>query len=284
LAERNLDAEESVVRGGGDSRTAKGCAKVELKRRPVDDAMVNKGKKPDGPDLVEGVPAADLTNQGMISGHVGDEAVLLARVGEAIFALSAKCTHYGGPLGKGVVSGETVRCPWHHACFSLRTGEAIRAPAIDPVARWRTEVLGDRIFVREKLPKVPLARPAMKGKSGPGGNFVIVGGGAAGFAAAERLRREGFGGNLVVLSADDAPPVDRPNLSKDFLAGKALSTLIRKHTCARPRAGMVRGGRNGLPGLRSIRAPQARLNPPYADALCFRHDSGGLSRSARHRP
>ena len=183
--------------------------------------MANKGKKPDGPDLVGGVPAADLTNQGMISGHVGDEAVLLARVGEEIFALSAKCTHYGGPLGKGVVSGETVRCPWHHACFSLRTGEAIRAPAIDPVARWRTEVWGDRIFVREKLPMVSLAPPAMKGKPGPGSNFVIVGGGAAGFAAAERLRREGFGGNLVVLSADDAPPVDRPNLSKDFLAGKA---------------------------------------------------------------
>ena len=181
--------------------------------------MANQGKRPTGPDLAEGVPIGDLKDGGMISGRVGEEAVLLARVGDEIFATSARCTHYGGPLGKGVLSGETVRCPWHHACFSLRTGEALRAPAIDPIARWRTEVSDERIFVREKLPKA--APAAMKSTSTTGGRFVIVGGGAAGFAAAERLRREGFDGELTILSADDDPPVDRPNLSKDFLAGKA---------------------------------------------------------------
>ena len=119
-------------------------------------------------------------------------------MGEEIFAISAKCTHYGGPLGEGVTSGETVRCPWHHACFSLRTGEALRAPAIDPVARWRVERSADRIFVREKLPKAAPAAAAPRPRtSGTGGRFVIVGGGAAGFAAAERLRREGFGGDVA---------------------------------------------------------------------------------------
>ena len=158
----------------------------------------------------------------MISGHVGEEPVLLVRLGEEILAIGSKCTHYGGPLGEGVVSGDTVRCPWHHACFSLRTGEAIRAPAFDPVPCWRAEVLGDQIVVREKLPKPSAETASIQ----PDARFVIVGGGAAGFAAAEMLRREGFAGELVVLSSDAERPVDRPNLSKDFLAGKAPESWV----------------------------------------------------------
>jgi NADPH-dependent 2,4-dienoyl-CoA reductase/sulfur reductase-like enzyme/nitrite reductase/ring-hydroxylating ferredoxin subunit len=180
--------------------------------------MAKKTKKP---DLAAGIPTADLADGDMISGRVGKEAVLIARVAEEIFAISAKCTHYGGPLGEGVTSGDTVRCPWHHACFSLRTGEALRAPAIDPVARWRVERSGDRIFVREKLPNAEGPRLSRASRHWADGRFVIVGGGAAGFAAAERLRREGFEGEVVILSADEEPPVDRPNLSKDFLAGNA---------------------------------------------------------------
>lgn len=183
--------------------------------------MAAHSNAPTGPDLAEGLPVANLRDGDMVSGHVGKEAVLLARHRDEFFAVGAKCTHYGGPLGKGVMSGDTVRCPWHHACFSLRTGEAIRAPAFDPVARWRVETLGDRIFVREKSPKVPQDATSGKDSVAAGGRFVIVGGGAAGFAAAERLRRENFGGEVMILSADAHPPVDRPNLSKDFLAGKA---------------------------------------------------------------
>jgi NADPH-dependent 2,4-dienoyl-CoA reductase/sulfur reductase-like enzyme/nitrite reductase/ring-hydroxylating ferredoxin subunit len=180
--------------------------------------MATQSDEPAGPDLAEGVPSASLPDGGMISGHVGKEPVILARLGEEIFAIGGKCTHYGGPLGEGIVSGETVRCPWHHACFSLRTGEAVRAPAFDPVPCWRVERAGDRIVVREKLPKAAVGAP---GERVEAERFVVVGGGAAGFAAAERLRREGFGGEVVVLSADTGPPVDRPNLSKDYLAGKA---------------------------------------------------------------
>jgi len=159
-----------------------------------------------GPDLTEGVPAASLPDGGMISGHVGEEPVLLVRLGEEILAIGSKCMHDGGPLGEGVVSGDTIRCPWHHACFSLRTGEAIRAPAFDPVACWRAEVLGDRMVVREKLPKPSAETASIQ----PDARFVIVGGGAAGFAAAEMLRREGFAGELVVLSSDgDRPWIGR---------------------------------------------------------------------------
>ena len=103
-------------------------------------------------DLTQGVAASALTEGGLILGRVGDEEVVLARSGGELFAIRAHCSHYRGPLVKGLVVGDTVRCPWHHACFSLRTGEALRAPALDPIACWRVEQEGDRIFVREKLP------------------------------------------------------------------------------------------------------------------------------------
>ena len=186
-----------------------------------------------GPDLAQGVPAADLPNGSMLAGHVGDEAVLLARCGTEIFAIGATCTHYGGPLVDGLMVGDTVRCPWHHACFSLRTGEALRAPAFAPVPCWTVEQRDGRIFVRVKA-EAPAAAKVARAAPGAGspGRIVIVGGGAAGFAAAETLRRHGYGGSIVMLSSEDAPPVDRPNLSKDYLAGNAPEDWVplRQHS------------------------------------------------------
>jgi apoptosis-inducing factor 3 len=179
-------------------------------------------KKLEGPDLTQGVPLADIAEDGMLLGHAAGEAVLVARSGDAVFAIGAECTHYHGPLAEGLRVGDTVRCPWHHACFSLRTGEALRAPALDPVARWRVEQRDATVFVRDKLRPAPAAgrMQTAAGRSAPG-SVVIVGGGAAAAAAAEMLRREGYSGPLVMLSADADPPYDRPNLSKDYLAGNA---------------------------------------------------------------
>ncbi|RWN29851.1 FAD-dependent oxidoreductase [Mesorhizobium sp.] len=181
--------------------------------------------KPNGPDLVEGIALSDLPDGGKLLGHCGDEQVLLVRRGAEVFAIGATCTHYGGPLVDGLVVEDTVRCPWHHACFDLRTGEALRAPAFNPLACWSTEQRDDRIFVGEKR-----NRTAPKQRNGSSGQvpekIVIVGGGAAGFAAAEKLRREHYQGSIVMLSDDEAPPVDRPNLSKDYLAGKAPESWI----------------------------------------------------------
>jgi len=153
---------------------------------------------------------------------VDGEDVILARHGDEYFAVGAFCTHYHGPLADGLLVDRTLRCPWHHACFSLRTGEALRAPALDPIACWRVEKAGGTIYVREKL-TAATAKPAgksAKSKKVPT-SVVIVGGGAAGLAAADMLRREGYDGPLTMISADDSAPYDRPNLSKDFLAGKA---------------------------------------------------------------
>ena len=175
-----------------------------------------------GPDLKQGIPAADLTEGGLLLGHAEGESVLLARRGSEVFAVGAACTHYGGPLAEGLLVGDTIRCPWHHACFSLRTGEALAAPALNPITCFQVEQKGDRLFVLGKAPaKTATPRTPVAPES-----VVIVGGGAAGQAAAEMLRRQGYSGKLTLLSADGSPPCDRPNLSKDYLAGTAPEEWI----------------------------------------------------------
>jgi NADPH-dependent 2,4-dienoyl-CoA reductase/sulfur reductase-like enzyme/nitrite reductase/ring-hydroxylating ferredoxin subunit len=182
--------------------------------------MAHDQAKLSGPDLRSGLLVSDLADGALLLGHAGGEQVLLVRQGKAIFAVGHQCTHYHGPLAEGVAADGTVRCPWHHACFDLRTGEALRTPALDPIDCWEVEQQGGKIFVGEK--RAPAARPSHgRGTGNAPERIVIVGGGAAGFAAAERLRREHFQGSIVMLSNEDAPPIDRPNLSKDYLAGSA---------------------------------------------------------------
>jgi apoptosis-inducing factor 3 len=172
-----------------------------------------------GPDLAAGLPLSHIADGAMLLGHAQGEQVLLARRGAEVFAVGASCTHYHAPLNDGLLVGDTVRCPWHHACFNLRTGAADRAPALDALARWRVEQREGKVYVGEKLGPAqprPIAPAAGIPKS-----VTIVGGGAAGNAAAEMLRREGYAGPITMLSADASAPYDRPNLSKSFLAGSA---------------------------------------------------------------
>jgi len=178
------------------------------------------------PDLQRGIALDVLRDAGTITGRVGDDDVLLVRSGDDIFAVGAHCAHYHGPLGDGLIVGDTVRCPWHHACFSLRSGEALRAPALDAIPCWRVERVGETVFVRDRI-----AVPGPRGTSGSARSddprsVVIVGGGAAGLAAADMLRREGYSGDVALISADGSPPCDRPNLSKDYLAGTAPEDWI----------------------------------------------------------
>ena len=190
---------------------------------------------PTGPDLSKGVAAASIADGSMLAGHVGAEAVVIARVGGEYFAIGATCTHYGGPLAEGLMVGDTVRCPWHHACFSLRTGNVERAPALRPVPRWKVEHRGTLVVVTDKLePRDPdLGGPSAAGSGAAGSirrhtleSVVIIGAGAAGSAAADTLRREGYEGPITILDGDADAPYDRPNLSKDYLAGSAPEEWI----------------------------------------------------------
>src|ERR1700730_7193252 len=179
--------------------------------------MAEEQAAPAGPDLAQGVAPTDFSGETLL-GHVGNQDVLLVRSGPEIFAIDAHCRHYHGPLAEGLVVGDSIRCPCHHACVDLLSAHGPLARALSALAVWQVEREGDRILVRQKREQ---PKPRGKGPVDAPGNVVIVGGGAAGFAAAEMLRRQEFRGSIVMLSNDAAPPVDRPNLSKDYLAGSA---------------------------------------------------------------
>jgi 3-phenylpropionate/trans-cinnamate dioxygenase ferredoxin reductase subunit len=182
------------------------------------------GSKPSGPDLKAGIRLQDL-HENKVTGHVDGDAVLLARVGGNLFAVGANCTHYGGPLGEGIITGDEVHCPWHHACFSLRTGEVRSAPALSPIKCYSVQQDGDLIRVLDGTEKksevVPSVRPS---------SVVVVGAGAAGAACVDMLRSCNYAGPVTFIGNEEPGPVDRPNLSKDYLAGNAPEEWIPLRT------------------------------------------------------
>jgi NADPH-dependent 2,4-dienoyl-CoA reductase/sulfur reductase-like enzyme/nitrite reductase/ring-hydroxylating ferredoxin subunit len=173
-----------------------------------------------GPDLTLGVPADSVVEGRPFLGHAHGEAAMMVRSGGRLFATAATCTHYGGPLAEGLVVGKTVHCPWHHACFDLATGHAA-GPALTPISCF--DVIEEEGLVRvaqkreAAKPQPPRLAPA---------SVVIVGGGPAGAACAENLRRLGYEGPLSLIADEPPGPVDRPNLSKDYLAGNAPEEWI----------------------------------------------------------
>jgi NADPH-dependent 2,4-dienoyl-CoA reductase/sulfur reductase-like enzyme/nitrite reductase/ring-hydroxylating ferredoxin subunit len=201
-----------------------------------------------GPDLEQGIPEGDLADGAMLGGHARGKPVLLARRGDEVFAVGAQCTHYGGPLAEGLFVGHTVRCPWHHACFDVRTGEATCAPALNPLARWTVARRGGKLVVTDEQEApdgaTPLGTPSAPEPTVR--SIVVVGAGAAGEAAVEMLRRRGYDGALTFVGADPSDPVDRPNLSKDYLAGNAPEEWIPLRDeafYAQHRIDLVRGRR-----------------------------------------
>jgi len=196
-----------------------------------------------GPDLEKGIEASSVGAGKMIAGHAFGKPVLLAHVEPNWFAVGAKCTHYGGPLAEGVLVGETIRCPWHHACFELRNGAASHAPALNDLPCYNVLLENDVVRVtRERTggqlhgsgrqargsraPEKVMVEP--NPITGPS-SVLIIGAGAAGNACAEMLRREGYRGPVTLVDGDRDAPYDRPNLSKDFLAGTAPEAWLPLH-------------------------------------------------------
>lgn len=177
----------------------------------------NESQNP-GPDFSMGVAFSALADGVPFRGHVGGKEAIMVRRGEAVHILGAHCSHYHAPLADGLVVGDEIRCPWHHACFRLSDGAATRAPAFDSLRVWRAERVGELVFARERIVAAAASATPVAGQPA---KIAIVGGGAAGFAAAFTLREQGYGGEIVLITADRDAPYDRPNLSKDYLAGSA---------------------------------------------------------------
>jgi NADPH-dependent 2,4-dienoyl-CoA reductase/sulfur reductase-like enzyme/nitrite reductase/ring-hydroxylating ferredoxin subunit len=169
-----------------------------------------------GPDLTtEGLLIEELNADVPAVGHVDGKPVVVVTTPDGPRAVGGKCTHYGAPLGDGICVKGEIRCPWHHAAFDTATGEAVGAPALNPIPVYDTTVRDGRIFVTGlKERETGEATPPLAPES-----VVIVGAGAAGAAAAEALRRYGYTGPISMIGVE--APVDRPNLSKDYLAGTA---------------------------------------------------------------
>ena len=152
---------------------------------------------------------------------VGDYDVLLANVDGSVYAVENKCSHYGFALTKGAMCEHRVRCPLHHACFDLRTGEQLEAPGMDGLPRFTVEVRGDDIYVSEEpeasnTPK-PDASVAVPAPRDGRYDHVIVGGGTAAAYAVEAIRAADRTASVLVLSAEELPPYDRTKVSKDFM-------------------------------------------------------------------
>jgi NADPH-dependent 2,4-dienoyl-CoA reductase/sulfur reductase-like enzyme/nitrite reductase/ring-hydroxylating ferredoxin subunit len=181
-----------------------------------------------GPDLTKGVSAADVVHGAVLVGHVAGNPVLLTRCDGKVVAVGARCPHYGAPLGDGLIVGDTIRCPWHHAAFSLRTGKMLRPPALGDLPCWETEERDGRVAVLERR-FVPIPPEIHASVARAPSSVVIIGGGAAGVVAAQTLREAGYDRPITLIESGPSAPYDRPNLSKDYLAGTASEDWLPLH-------------------------------------------------------
>lgn len=172
---------------------------------------------------IEAAKIDDLKSGEMKKIEKDGEEFVLYRVEDKFFATGATCPHYGAPLDQGVLKGYRVICPWHHATFCVSDGSLIEPPALDEIPSYETRVDGDTVIVsippksdKPEKPDMTEQKPSKDDRV-----FVIVGAGAAGTMAAQTLREEGFLGRIILITREDRIPYDRPNLSKEYMAGKA---------------------------------------------------------------
>lgn len=196
-----------------------------------------------GPDLAKGVAVSSIHAGQLVAGHAFGEPILLVHVEPNWFAVGGKCTHYGAPLDQGVLVSETIRCPWHHACFELHNGAASCAPALNDLPSYDVAVENNIVRVTRKRDHGQLKGEGHRARGSPAPervlfeekpttgpeSVVIIGGGAAGNACAEMLRREAYRGPVTIIDPDPDAPYDRPNLSKDYLAGNAPEEWLPLH-------------------------------------------------------
>src|SRR5262249_48902558 len=149
--------------------------------------------------------AAELRDGEMKQVAAGETNILLARVNGKYYAVGATCPHYGATLAEGALCGERIICPWHHASFDVKTGDLLEPPALDALPHYEVKIEGDRVIAAipdeagdRRTP--PMARRDARQDER---TFVILGGGAAGYMAAQTLREDGFQGRVLMITRED---------------------------------------------------------------------------------
>ncbi|KAK8073570.1 Apoptosis-inducing factor 1 [Apiospora phragmitis] len=147
--------------------------------------------------------------------------VLLANVGGKIQALGPKCTHYGAPLVKGVMTKSgRITCPWHGACFNGKTGDVEDAPALDSLPVFKVIEKDGAVYVQgeEATIKAGRRQPNLKSTSATKSEkVVVVGGGSGGLGLVQGLREKGYGGKITMITNEGVLPIDRTKLSKALM-------------------------------------------------------------------
>lgn len=204
--------------------------------------------------LKEGVP---------VGTHLGTRAVVLARSEGRICAMGGKCSHYGAPLEKGRLQGHVLTCPWHTARFDIESGEVKAPPALMDLARYETKVEAGDVYVR-KIPAADISLP----RGTDGRAFLILGAGAAGLNAALELRKIGFAGRVLLVTAEADLPYDRPPLSKGYLAGD----LKREELLLEPAPAYRRLGIEILKNHRATGVDPKKKTVVFADRRKLHYD------------
>lgn len=170
----------------------------------------------------------DLEDGQMKGYEVDDHKILLRKIDGQYYAGVGKCPHYGAALDMGAMSRERIVCPWHHAAFDAKTGELREPPAIDSLPQYEVKIDGDNVIVLlpDSLPQVKKPAVTQHDPAADDRTFVILGAGAAGNAAAETLRHDGFSGRVVMVTKEDKMPYDRPDLTKLFLRGDSDADAV----------------------------------------------------------
>uniref|UniRef100_A0A0B7B893 Rieske domain-containing protein n=1 Tax=Arion vulgaris TaxID=1028688 RepID=A0A0B7B893_9EUPU len=203
---------------------------VEQQNRPVSTTSEQKSPESQSPgnvgqttqqteDMIEAVVGSvtDFKNGEIQEVDVGDKKVLLVKEDDQFYAVSSKCTHYGAPLSKGAYCKGIVRCPWHGACFNVKTGDIEDYPGLDSLQKYKVVVTDGKVIVQADaaaLENAKRIKPMVKKSADNKKTVVLVGGGPATLVCAETLRQEGYTGKIILVSQESCLPYDRIKLSK----------------------------------------------------------------------
>lgn len=157
---------------------------------------------------------------------IAETTIVILRLESGLYALGGKCPHKGAPMETGSLcrnakGGPLIVCPWHKAVFDVETGRLDEPLALDDLPSYPARVEDDQVMV--SLTPVSHERPE---KSRTHETVLIVGAGAGGVTCAATLRREGYGGRIVMVSPEDDLPYDRTALSKLVLSSSPDSLRI----------------------------------------------------------